>query len=97
MSWDNYSDSEAFYQGMLVPLGSSWSIYARAGYNVMNSRLDEMYYRLTFANNCCYRIDFSYRDDLVGLDDWAGVVFVINAFPSHPFFFNTKQISEIDQ
>ena len=97
MSWDRYSDSESFYQGMLIPLGSSWSIYARGGYNVVRSRLDEMFYRLRFANNCCYRLDLTYRDDLVGDDDWAGIVFVINAFPSRPFFFNTRQISEFSE
>jgi LPS-assembly protein len=60
----------------------------------MNSNLDEMYYRLTFANNCCYRVDLSYRHDRVGDDNWAGVTFVINAFPSHPFFVGGKEIKE---
>ncbi|MDO9508854.1 MAG: hypothetical protein Q7I97_05855, partial [Thermovirgaceae bacterium] len=97
MSWDAYSDSEAFYQGINVPIGSNWSIYARGGYNLVSSTLDEMYYRLTFANSCCYRLDLSYRDDLIGEDDWAGIVFVLNAFPSKPFFFNTRELSELNQ
>lgn len=94
MSWDEYSDSEAFYQGIDVPLGHNWSIYARGGYNLISSSLDEMYYRLTFANNCCYSLDLAYRDDLVGDDDWAGITFVINAFPSNPFFLGVKELSE---
>ncbi len=97
MSWDEYSDSESFYQGINVPLGSNWRIYARGGYNLISSSLDEMYYRLTFANNCCYSLDFAYRDDLVGEDDWAGINFVINAFPSHPFFLGAKEIEEFGE
>lgn len=94
MSWDEYSDSESFYQKVVIPFGDSWSLAVRGGYNLIDSNLDEMYYRLSFESNCCYRIDLSYRDDMVGDDDWAGLTFVINAFPSHPFFLGAKEIEE---
>jgi hypothetical protein len=53
-----------------------------------------MYYRLDYDNHCCYSVRLEYRDDLVGDDDWAGLVLLIDAFPSHPFFLNSRSIEE---
>lgn len=97
MSWDNYSESEAFYQKVVIPFGDSWSLAVRGGYNLKESKLDEMYYRISFMGGDCYRVDLAYRDDLAGDDDWAGITFVLNAFPSHPFFLGANEITEFDE
>ena len=94
MSWDDYSESEAFYQKIAIPLGEKWKLAVRGGYNLKENNLDEMFYRLSFIGADCYRVDLSYRDDRTGDDSWAGVTFVINAFPSHPFFLGSKEIQE---
>ena len=96
MSWDDYSDSEAFYQKVHIPLGKRWSLSARGGYDILDKDLEEMVYVLTYNNHCCYRVDFTYRDDLVGTDqdDWFALRLIINAFPSNPFYLNSKQITE---
>jgi len=98
MSWDDYSDSEAFYQKVSFPLSETWKATVRGGYNLRSEDLEEMYYRLGYSNNCCYHFSVEYRDDLTSEnDDWAGFVFVLDAFPSNPFFFNTKSIQEFDK
>jgi lipopolysaccharide assembly outer membrane protein LptD (OstA) len=98
MSWDDYSDSEAFYQKVSFPLSETWRATVRWGYNLRSEDLEEMYYRLGYSNNCCYRFSVEYRDDLTNEnDDWAGFVFVLDAFPSNPFFFNTRSIQEFDK
>jgi LPS-assembly protein len=94
MAWDDYSDSEVFYQKAAIPFGEHWSFTVRGGYDLRESSLDEMYYRLSYKNTCCFRVDLAYRDDRVGDDDWAGLVFVLNAFPSHPFFLGAREIEE---
>ncbi|MFP4483099.1 MAG: hypothetical protein ACLFN0_09955 [Thermovirgaceae bacterium] len=92
--WDRYSDVESLYHTLSFPLGKTWRISARGGYNLRSENLDEIYYRLVYDNNCCYNVRLEYRDDLVGDDDWAGIVFLLDAFPSHPFFLNTRSIEE---
>lgn len=94
MAWDDLSDSEVFYQKASIPFGEHWSLVVRGGYNLRDSSLDEMYYRLSYDSKCCFRVDLVYRDDLVGEDDWAGLVFVLNAFPSNPFFLGAKEAEE---
>ena len=94
MSWDDYSDSNAFYQRVAIPIGEFWKLTVRGGYDLDEQSLDEMYYKISFANNCCYGVDIAYRDDRAGDDDWAGIVFVINAFPSNPFFLGSKELQE---
>jgi LPS-assembly protein len=96
MEWDRYSDSEVFFQQALIPFGDNWSLTVRGGYNLRDSSLDEMFYRISYENDCCYRIDLTYRDDRAGDDDWAGIVFVLNAFPSHPFFLGAREV-EIEE
>lgn len=98
MSWDDYSDSKSFYQKVSFPLSEAWTATVRGGYNLRTEDLEEMYYRLGYSNHCCYRFDVEYRDDLTNEnDDWAGFVFVLDAFPSNPFFFNTRTIQEFDK
>lgn len=92
--WDRYSDEEALYQTVSIPLGKTWELTARAGYDLRTEHLDEMYYRLDYDNHCCYSVRLEYRDDLVGDDDWAGLVLLFDAFPSHPFFLNSRSIEE---
>ncbi|MDI9392478.1 MAG: hypothetical protein QM449_04390 [Synergistota bacterium] len=94
MAWDDYSDSEVFYQKAAIPFGEHWSFTVRGGYDLRESSLDEMYYQLSYENTCCFRVDLAYRDDRVGDDDWAGLVFVLDAFPSHPFFLGAREIEE---
>ena len=94
MAWDDYSDSEVFYQKATIPFGGHWSFTVRAGYDLRESSLDEMYYRLSYESMCCFRVDLAYRNDRVGDDDWAGLVFILNAFPSHPFFLGAREIEE---
>ena len=94
MAWDDLSDSEAFYQKAEIPFGEHWSLAVRGGYNLRDSSLDEMYYRLSYDSKCCFRVDLVYRDDRVGDDDWAGLVLVLNAFPSHPFFLGAREAGE---
>jgi len=94
MSWDDYSDSEALYQKMVIPFGTNWRLMARGGYDLDDHNLDEMVYRVTYDNNCCYQVDITYRDDRVGDDDWAGIRLLINAFPSNPFYLNDNRITE---
>jgi len=53
-----------------------------------------MYYRLSYDSKCCFRVELVYRDDRVGEDDWAGMVFVLNAFPSNPFFLGARETGE---
>ncbi len=97
MEWDRYSDSEVFYQKAMIPFGDNWSLTVRGGYNLRDSSLDEMFYRISYESDCCYRVDLAYRDDRAGNDDWAGVVFVLNAFPSHPFFLGAREIEEFEE
>jgi len=92
--WDRYSDEEALYQSVAIPLGKTWKFTTRAGYNLRTEDIEEMYYRLDYDNHCCYNVRLEYRDDLVGDDDWAGLVLLFDAFPSHPFFLNTRSIEE---
>jgi len=94
MAWDELSDSEVFYQKAEIPFGEHWSLAVRGGYNLRDSSLDEMYYRLSYDSKCCFRVELVYRDDRVGEDDWAGMVFVLNAFPSHPFFLGAREAGE---
>lgn len=92
MSWDRYSDSEAFFQTVTVPLGEKWSFTARGGYNLDTHDLDEMYYALVYDNNCCYNVQIRFRDDRSGSDDdWAELRLELDAFPSHPFFLGEAE------
>ncbi|GAB6279959.1 MAG: LPS-assembly protein LptD [Thermovirga sp.] len=97
MSWDDYSDSNAFYQRVAIPLGEFWKLTVRGGYDLDEQSLDEMYYRISYDNNCCYRVDIAFRDDRAGTNDWAGIVFVIDAFPSNPFFLGSDEIRKFGE
>jgi LPS-assembly protein len=88
-SWDRYGDREDLYQeiGITIPMRSpeySWTIGARAAYDVREEELAEMVYKVAY-NHHCILWEFVFRDDVRGEDDWMGLSLAIKDLPNGNF------------
>ena len=94
MYWDSYEEREEIHQLVDVSLSSAWAFSLRGGYDLANSTMGELVYRLTYRNNCCMEWEFVYRDDRKGDDDWMGLRLTLTAFPGKPVSFGSKNLND---
>ncbi len=84
MHWDDFSSDEVeeIYQQVSFNISPVWRLMLRGAYDLEESELDEMVYKITLDNQCCLGWEFAYRDDRGNdNDDWASLKLVIKAFP----------------
>jgi len=92
MLWDFYEDREDLYQQVVIPAGKNLSVSFRGGYDLMESQLAEMVYKVILKGGDCSRWELSYRDDRIGGDNWIGLSFFITAFPETPVSFGRREL-----
>lgn len=95
MAWDDYDEREELYQTVSMQVTGKWHLSLRGGYDLRDSHLDEMVYRVIYDEHC-YQWEFVYVDDMVEDDDWAGLRLTIKAYPKQPVFLNDK-IQKLDE
>lgn len=84
MQWDNFSSDEVeeIYQQVSFNISPVLGFMLRGAYDLEESELGEMVYKITLDNHCCLGWEFAYRDDRGNdNDDWASLKLVIKAFP----------------
>jgi LPS-assembly protein len=89
LAWDAYGEREELYQeiGLTIPMKSpeySWTLGARAAYDIMAEELAEMVYKVAY-NHHCLLWEVVYRDDIRGDDDWMGLSLSIRDLPHGGF------------
>lgn len=89
MDWDDYDEREELYQTISMPVKGKWHLSLRGGYDLRDSHLDEMVYRVIYDEHC-YQWEFVYVDDMVENDDWAGLRLTIKVYPKQPVFLNDR-------
>lgn len=94
MNWDSYEEREEIHQLVGVSISPAWSFSVRGGYDLENSTMGELVYRLTYNNDCCMQWEFVYRDDRKGDDDWMGLKLTVLAFPEKPVSFGSKNLND---
>ncbi|MCF7934959.1 MAG: hypothetical protein K9L28_01245 [Synergistales bacterium] len=80
MRWDDYDDVRELYQWLSVPFDRRWTLSMRGGYDLKEEDLEEMAYLLDFDQGCLLW-QLTVRDDLVGDNDWVGLLIEVTAFP----------------
>ncbi|PIE53800.1 MAG: hypothetical protein CSA35_09350 [Dethiosulfovibrio peptidovorans] len=93
-AWDDYDDEILLYQRLAFRLSSSFRLSLLGAYDLDQEHLDEIAYRLTYANNCCYQWVLTYRDDRCAGDDWASLSFQLTAFPDRVARFGESELDD---
>lgn len=95
MEWDDFSDDEMeeLYQQLSIPFSTNLALTLRGAYDLEDSVIDEMVYKISLDNNCCMSWELAYRDDRSSDDDdWAGLKLIIKAFPNEDLRFGEHQL-----
>ncbi|NCC95797.1 MAG: LPS-assembly protein LptD [Synergistales bacterium] len=93
-AWDDYDEEELIYQKFGFSLSAKFHLELRGAYSLKNSTLDEMAYKLTYKNNCCYSWVLTYRDDRHEGDSWASLSFNLTAFPENVVKFGDNELED---
>ena len=94
MFWDEAVEREDVYQRIRVPLGQGWSVSARGAFDLEESELREMVYRVGLDQDCL-QWELTYRDDMQEEDDdWAGLRILVTAYPDSPLWVGQKDLTD---
>lgn len=93
-AWDDYDEEELIYQKFGFALSDNFRLELRGAYDLDKSTLDEMAYRLTYNNNCCYSWALTYRDDRSEGNSWASLSFQLLAFPDRTVKFGDNELED---
>lgn len=100
LSWDRESDLEEAYQKISYSFqgGSAaefWTIAAQARYDIENSHLSEMAYKLAYNKHCLtFELVALHKTPKWGDDEYQfGLRFLINAYPQDQYRIGEPEIS----
>lgn len=98
MEWDDMQDKEEIYHSIAFSIPTSdkeisWKVGVRAAYDIEESKISEMVYKVAYDQHCMLW-EAVYRDDMNGSDSWFGLNLSIKAFPDHAAHLGTSELFE---